>query len=203
MQRIHWDINKNDFWVVIGDNGSGKTTLIQGLLGLKKPHSGTITYQLPCTDIGYLPQKNSIQSTFPASIWEVVSSGHTNKLTTRPFFNKQEKQKTIDCLKQLNIYDIRHKSFQQLSGGQQQRVLLARALLASSQLLVLDEPLTGLDTTIANELMEELKLLHQNNYTIVMISHHIEQALNVATHVIDTSKEKHFIGTIDDYRGTL
>ena len=151
---LSFTLNEGDYLCIVGENGSGKSTLIKGLLGLKHPSDGRIIRHggLKSNETGYLPQQTPAQKDFPASVYEVVLSGRLNSRGFRPFYCKQDKQIAYDNIKRLGLQELIKKSYRELSGGQQQRVLLARALCASKRLLLLDEPVTGLDPIITEEM---------------------------------------------------
>lgn len=146
LSNINFSLNKGDYLSIIGENGSGKTTLIKTILGLIKPKKGNIHFDnIKKNEIGYLPQQGIIQKSFPASVFEVVISGRLNNKKFLPFYTHKDKKIALDNLKKLNIENLKNKSYKDLSGGQQQRVALARALCSTKELLILDEPSTGLD----------------------------------------------------------
>lgn len=160
----------------------GKSTLVKCIVGLNKVPKGTIVKN---TRIGYLPQKTEIQRNFPASIEEVVLSGTTTNSLSKIWYTKEDRKKAENIMRELNIYDIRKKCFRDLSGGQQQRVLIARAMCATEELLILDEPTNGLDPVIAKQIYEILKDLNEKrNMTIVMVSHDVDRAMNYSKRVV-------------------
>lgn len=169
---ISVDIKEKDYICIVGENGSGKTTLMKALLGLLKPLSGSITYSdgLKQNEIGYLPQSSDIQRDFPASVQEVVLSGCLNKKHTF-FYSKEQKKTAAENMKLTGIYDLRKKCFRELSGGQRQRVMLARALCATHKLIILDEPVTGLDPMAMADMYALIKKLNESGITIIMVSH--------------------------------
>lgn len=172
-----FEINREDFVCVVGSNGAGKSTLIKTILGLVKPTSGKISYgkNVKKTTIGYLPQEPKIEQNFPATVFEIVLSGTLGRLKTKPFYRKKDKIRADSCLKTLNIEDLKYYSFSNLSGGQKQKVLLARALAATSNLLILDEPSNNLDHESRADLYQTLKDLNSNNsLTIIMITHDLD-----------------------------
>ncbi len=183
---INFTVSSGDYLCVIGQNGAGKSTLIKTILGLLPPIGGSIDMcdSLKTTDIGYMPQQTQIQKDFPASVFEVVMSGNINKHGRRFFYNSEEKQLAMQMLEKIGIAELKKKSYSKLSGGQQQRVLLARALCATSKMILLDEPTAGLDVESTNELYEIIKILNEEGITIIMITHDIESALPFCKHVL-------------------
>lgn len=199
---IDFQVNAGDYLCIVGENGSGKSTLMKVLLGLKSPYSGRISFGdgLSKKKIGYLPQQTEVQRDFPASVKEIVLSGCLSSNGFNPFFTKESKKRADDNMKNLGIYELRKKCYQELSGGQQQRVLLARALCSAEKLLILDEPAAGLDPIVTNELYSVIsKLNKEENMTVIMVSHDIGQAVKNATHILHISEKPLFFGTTEDY----
>jgi zinc transport system ATP-binding protein len=197
--NIHLQVNEGDYLCIVGENGSGKSTLVKGMLGLMEPVHGTIRYGdgLSRNEIGYLPQKNPLQRDFPASVWEVVSSGFAARSL---FLNAEQKRLAEENLQLMRLSDLKKHSMMELSGGQQQRVLLARALCATRKLLLLDEPVAGLDPLATREMYEIIDDLHQNRHvTVIMISHDVGAAARYATHILHLRHEPLFYGTAEDY----
>ena len=199
LKDISFNVKKGSFTCIVGENGSGKSTLLKCILGLNKDYTGEIKKEI---HIGYLPQKSEIQSNFPATIEEVVLSGTISNNVKSIFYTKEDKERAKQVMQTLGIYDIRKKCFADLSGGQQQRVLIARALCATKDIILLDEPTNGLDPSIAKqiyELLDELK--NKENITVLMVSHDIERALNYADTVIELNNgEVTFIGNPQDFK---
>ena len=183
LKHVNLKIKNGTFTCIVGENGSGKSSLLKCILGLNKGYTGEIIKE---KHIGYLPQKSYIQANFPASIEEVVLSGTISNNSKSIFYKKEDKKIAESVMKKLEIYDIRKTCFADLSGGQQQRVLIARALCATKDLIILDEPTNGLDPSISKQIYELLDNLKKNeNITILMVSHDIERALNYADTVIE------------------
>ena len=207
VENVNFKVRRGDYLLVIGENGSGKSTLIRAMLGLVHARSGSICYGegLRKNQIGYLPQQTAAQRDFPASVEEVVLSGCVNRLKPFQFFySRIQREKTKEKMRMLDIENLRKKSYRNLSGGQQQRVLLARALCATDSMLLLDEPVTGLDPASAEELYELIRRLNRDHgVSIVMVSHDLHAAMNHATHVLVVDRGVSFYGTIDEYRSKV
>ena len=202
LKKISFSINKGDYLCIVGENGSGKTTLVNLILGILKPYNGEIQFSKEITNkkIGYLPQQTEAHKNFPASVYEVVLSGCVNKLKLFPFYSKKEKSIANENIELLEISDIKNKCFNELSGGQQQRVLLARALCATKDLLLLDEPTTGLDPMATDSLYEIIKHLNEkHDVTVIMVSHDIKNACKYSNHILHLGNEILFYGETKDY----
>lgn len=203
LDGVDFSLSAGDYLCVVGENGSGKSTLIKGLLGLKAPDRGTIRYGegLSSTQIGYLPQQTQLQRDFPASVYEVVLSGCLNSLGRRLHYNREDRQRALMNMERLGIEELKDKSYQALSGGQQQRVLLARALCATKKLLLLDEPVTGLDPIATGEMYNLIKLVNLcDGITVIMVSHDIHEAVRYATHILHLGHRQLFFGTSAAYK---
>lgn len=203
LENVSFSLDAGDYLCVVGENGSGKSTLIKGLLGLKAPESGTISYLdgLRSTEIGYLPQQTRTQRDFPASVSEVVLSGCLNRLGGRFHYGREEKERAAENMERMGIDELKNASYQELSGGQQQRVLLARALCATKRLLLLDEPVTGLDPIATGEMYNLIKLVNLcDGISVIMVSHDIHEAVRYATHILHLGHKQLFFGTSVEYR---
>ena len=200
VENLNFSVNTGDYLCIVGENGSGKSTLMKTILGLLKPLSGKITNGdglLP-DEIGYLPQQTEVQRDFPASVNEIVLSGCQSRCGRRPFYNRAEKALALENIRKMGIENLRKKCYRELSGGQQQRVLLARALCATQKMLLLDEPVSGLDPIVTKEMYTLIEDLHKEGITIIMISHDIEAAKKYASHILHIGKNI-FFGTKDEY----
>jgi len=200
-EHISFQVDKGNYLCIVGENGAGKSTLMKTLLGLTPLMGGSITYGdgLEAHEIGYLPQQTFVQKDFPASVWEIVLSGTLSKCGRHAFFQKGQKQLAEENMKRMDIWNLKKECYRNLSGGQQQRVLLARALCASSKLLVLDEPVTGLDPKVTAEFYQLIQELNKEGLTIIMVSHDIHAAVNYASHILHLEKERSFMGTQKEY----
>lgn len=202
LDGVNFSLSAGDYLCVVGENGSGKSTLVKGLLGLKNPERGSIEFGegLKQTEIGYLPQQTQLQRDFPASVYEVVLSGCLNSMRGL-WYGKKERELAEMNMERMGIEEIKNESYQALSGGQQQRVLLARALCATKKLLLLDEPVTGLDPIAAGEMYNLIKLVNLcDDITVIMVSHDIHEAVRYATHILHLGHRQLFFGTAAEYK---
>ena len=196
-------LQEGDYLCIVGENGAGKSTLMKTLLNLRAPLSGSIVFSdaIARNEIGYLPQQTLVQRDFPATVWEVVISGCLNRSGLRPFYTKAQKETAQQWLEKLDMASLKKRSYRALSGGQQQRVLLARALCATKKLLVLDEPVAGLDPIVTADLYALIQRINrEDGITIIMVSHDIGAALQYATHILQVSGDNNFFGTVEEYR---
>ena len=201
LEGLNFEVGSGDYLCIIGENGSGKSTLVKALLSLKSVDDGTIIFGdgLKRNEIGYLPQQDGSRKDFPASVGEVVMSGRLNKRGVSPFYSREDKNESEKCMKSLGIWELRKKCFSELSGGQMQRVLLSRALLATSRLILLDEPVSGLDPVVTNEFYKIIHELNEKGLTVIMVTHDIAASLKYASHVLHLHSENTFFGTKHDY----
>ncbi len=199
-EHVSFTVQEGDYLCIVGENGSGKSTLMKTILGLTPPMGGTIETGdgLRSTEIGYLPQQTLVQRDFPASVREIVQSGCQARCGLRPFYNKEEKLLAEKAMKRMGIFSMKDRCYRELSGGQQQRVLLARAFLAARKILLLDEPVSGLDPIAAAEMYQLIRELHNEGLSIIMISHDLGASVQDASHVLHIGK-KVFFGTRDEY----
>ena len=200
LENISFQVNSGDYLCIVGENGSGKTTLMKTLLQLQEPLSGEILRGdgLQKNEIGYLPQQTVVQKDFPASVREIVLSGCQNRMGFRPFYRKEEKALAEENMQRMDILTLADRCYRELSGGQQQRVLLARALCATRKLLLLDEPVSGLDPHVTTEMYSLIGKLNEEGLTVIMISHDIEAAVRYATHILHIGSTV-FFGTKEEY----
>lgn len=203
LRNLSFEVNAGDYLCIVGENGSGKTTLMKTLLGLQKPLSGEVSFGdgLQANEIGYLPQQTEVQRDFPASVREIVRSGCQGRVGLRPFYSKEEKALAEANMDRMGIAPFAKRCYRELSGGQQQRVLLARALCATQKVLLLDEPVAGLDPKVTADLYELIAKLHEEGITILMVSHDIDAAVQYATHILHVGNTV-FFGTREDYEAS-
>ncbi|MBR3023743.1 MAG: metal ABC transporter ATP-binding protein [Oscillospiraceae bacterium] len=199
-EDLNFTVSAGDYLCIVGENGSGKSTLMKTLLHLQPPVKGEIIAGdgLKNNEIGYLPQQTIVQRDFPASVREIVLSGCQSRCGLRPFYNKAEKALAAENMERMRITDLADRCYRELSGGQQQRVLLARALCATRKVLLLDEPVSGLDPKVTAEMYELIKELNDEGITIIMISHDIAAAIRYATNILHIGSSV-FFGTKEEY----
>ena len=201
LQGLNFEVNPGDYLCIVGENGSGKSTLMKTILGLQAPISGRILTGdgLRKNEIGYLPQQTQAQKDFPASVREIVLSGCQGRCGRRPFYSKEEKRLAEENIGKMGIGSLTKRCYRELSGGQQQRVLLARALCATRKMLLLDEPVSGLDPRVTAEMYGLIETLNrEEGITVMMISHDISAALKYASHILHIG-DSVFFGTKADY----
>ncbi len=200
-ENLSFTVNEGDFLCIVGENGSGKSTLVKSMLNLKSVTSGCVKFfdGMNSKDIGYLPQQTTMQKDFPASVFEVVLSGclaHKKGI----FFSKKQKQTATENMKMLDILHLKNRCYRELSGGQQQRVLLARALCSAEKLLLLDEPVAGLDPVVTSDLYSLIEMLNKKyEMTIIMVSHDLIYAVEHASHILHMKKDGCFFGCSKEY----
>lgn len=203
-EGLNFTVSAGDYLCITGENGSGKTTLMRTLLHLQEPVSGQILIGdgLKKNEIGYLPQQTIVQKDFPASVWEIVLSGCQGRCGARPFYSKEDKALARKNMERMDITDLAKRCYRELSGGQQQRVLLARALCATGKVLLLDEPVSGLDPTVTVEMYSLIERLNKEGITVIMITHDITAAIRYASHILHIG-DTIFFGTKEEYLETM
>ena len=204
-KNISFSVDGGDYLCIVGENGSGKSTLMRALLGLKTIDSGEIILGegLSRSEVGYLPQQTETQKDFPASVEEVVLSGFSGKKGLRLFYTRGEKRIAEGNMKQMGVSALAHRPYSVLSGGQQQRVLLARALCATDRLLLLDEPVSGLDPHATEEMYEMIYHLNRNHgITVVMVTHDIGATLRYATKVLYMGYTPRVFDSVAEYKSS-
>ncbi|MBR4960465.1 MAG: ABC transporter ATP-binding protein [Clostridia bacterium] len=213
VENLSFSVTPGMYLCIVGANGSGKSTLMRAVTGILHPASGTLTVA-EGVSIGYLPQQSEIQRDFPASVWEVTLSGNLGRVKNRLWpgfgYDRASVERAEKALAMLGMDGLKKRSYNELSGGQQQRVLLARALCASDTLLLLDEPVTGLDPDAAREMYAIIRRLHENGTAILMVTHDMEAALEESTHILCLCQRhgggedrSNFFGTAEEYRAGL
>lgn len=203
IKNLSLSIDEHDFICIVGPNGSGKTTLVRGILGLLKPRHGSINFSdgLAQNFIGYMPQESTVDPNFPASVFEIVLSGTLNRQTNLlPFYKQSAKNTALNSLRMLHIEKLKDSSFADLSGGQKQKVLLARALTATTKLLILDEPSNNLDYKSKKELYELVKDLHdKQNIAIIMVTHDLDHDNLLGNKILSLQEKDIFFGSTKEF----
>ena len=202
VEDLSFSVEAGDYLCIVGENGSGKSTLIKSILGLKETASGHLHLGdgVKSKNIGYLPQQTTLQMDFPANVYEVVLSGCIGRKGGSIFFSKEQKRLAEENMKKLDILPLKKKCYRELSGGQQQRVLLARALCATDKMILLDEPVTGLDPVVTSDFYVLLKKINREyGISVIMVSHDLSAAVNNASHILHLKKKDSFFGTVEEY----
>ena len=203
VKDVSLEICQGDYLCIVGENGSGKSTLMKGLLGLLKPTGGSlmVSDDLKRSGIGYLPQQTPAQKDFPATVQEVVISGCLGKRGNRPFYSKKERETAAVNMERLGITDLRKSCYRDLSGGQKQRTLIARALCATDRLLILDEPITGLDPSTTQDFYRVIRHLNrEEQVAVLMVSHDIQNIVAQANKLLHLKQSVLFYGSVEDYK---
>lgn len=194
LSGLNFSVHEGEYFCIAGENGAGKSTLIKTLLNLQKPLDGEIIAgaNFAPGSIGYLPQRSRVQEDFPASVREIVRTGCQRHGHFFAFYSKEQKEFAQEAMKVTGVYELEKKCFRELSGGQMQRVLLARALCAAENALLLDEPVAGLDTEAEENMYKLLYKLNSDKekpLTIIMISHDVQEVRKYANRILHLGKE--------------
>lgn len=201
-ENVSFTLNRGDYLCVVGENGSGKSTLLKAVTGELKPCKGEliIDRDVKREGIGYLPQQSKIQRDFPASVREVVLSGCVNRDRLGLFWNDSSKKRAEEAMEMMNLTSLEKKCFGELSGGQKQRTLLARAICASDKLLLLDEPVTGLDPDAAHEMYAAIRNINRElSCAVMMVTHDIGCATREADKMLSMCRGHYFFGGVEEY----
>ncbi len=201
---VSFSLEAGNYLCIVGENGSGKSTLLKSVLGLHPIHSGTLTVapEARRSGIGYLPQHTPAQRDFPASVKEIVRSGCLRRSGMRPFFRASDKKLAEEAMVRMGIDHLAGRCYRELSGGQQQRVLLARAFCATGQLILLDEPIAGLDPLAMTEMYSMIADMNREGVAVIMVSHDVSAAVSYASHILHMGKTTSFFGTTEAYLNT-
>lgn len=201
---IDFAVNEGDYLCIVGENGSGKSTLVKAILGLHPVADGqlTVSEEARRAGIGYLPQQTPAQRDFPASVKEIVLSGCLHRAGMSPFWSREHRRLAKEAMERMGIDGLASRCYRELSGGQQQRVLLARAYCAAGKILILDEPIAGLDPLAMTEMYRMIADMNREGVAVVMVSHDVEAAVSYADHILHVSKTTTFFGTTEAYLKT-
>lgn len=201
-EHVSFKLEKGDYLCVVGENGSGKSTLLKAVTGEIKPAAGELIIDKTVRKegIGYLPQQSKIQRDFPATVREVVLSGCVNRDRFGLIWNDSSKKRARDAMEMMNLLPLEKKCFGELSGGQKQRTLLARAICASDKLLLLDEPVTGLDPDAAHEMYSAIRKINRElGCAVMMVTHDIGCAVREADKMLSMCRGHYFFGDVAEY----
>ena len=207
LSGISFDIDQGEYLALVGPNGGGKSTLIKLILGLIVPSSGTIEILSKSIDsfkdyykIGYVPQNVSLfDNNFPLSVYETVALGLSSQKPWFSFLDSRDKKNIDMAIKSASIENLRDKNISELSGGQRQRVMIARALVSQPQILILDEPSTGVDIASQEKFYQFLKRLNrEENLTIIFITHDLGVIADDVTNVLAVNQNLTFRGTAEE-----
>lgn len=181
LNKVHFRVEKGDFWGIIGPNGGGKSTLLKLLLGLLKPWKGSIHIHgsegSPPKGVAYVPQSLSVDRKFPITVMEVVLGARLKHLSCWGRFQKDDHEKATDALHTVGLSSLASSSFGELSGGQAQRVFIARALASEASILLLDEPMSSADPHAEASILETIEKLC-GTLTILMVTHNVRALLS-------------------------
>lgn len=201
VKDVNIKISAGEYICLVGENGSGKSTLLKTILGLHKKDSGEIIKYISDDQISYLEQNNMKDLSFPATAKEIIMTG-VQRHKKLPFYNKKDWKAFDEVCEMLDIKDLVNRQIGDLSGGQRQRVMLARTIIREPELIILDEPCSGLDVNITKELYEILDKLHkEKNVTIIMATHDLDEIKASDVRVIEISKEIKYDGQLDGWSG--
>ena len=202
--HVTFTVEEGDYLCIVGENGSGKSTLIKSILGLHPIHSGVLTVspETRRSGVGYLPQHTPAQRDFPASVREIVRSGCLRRSGMAPFWRASDKKLADEAMIRMGIDHLAGRCYRELSGGQQQRVLLARAFCATGKLILLDEPIAGLDPLAMTEMYNMIADMNREGVAVIMVSHDVAAAVSYASHILHMGKTTSFFGTTEEYLAT-
>ena len=200
IDNISFKIEDGEYVCLVGENGSGKSTLIKTIVGLLKPEEGSVNLNISLDEISYLSQTNLKELNFPATAKEIIMSGVQKH--KKLFYTKKDKEDYLEIIKKLKIEDLQNRRIGDLSGGQKQRVLIARSLIRKPKLLILDEPVSGLDVNITKELYNILNTLNkENNITIIMATHDIDEIEDIKPRIINLATTLKYDGNLEGWKG--
>lgn len=184
MRPLDLVVRRGDFWGLVGPNGAGKTTLVKTILGLLQPVEGRVGFPSGPLRFGYMPQRHLLNPDYPLTAHDVVMMGRTDRFPLGRGPSGDDRKRVQEEVEHVDMADLVDHSYASLSGGQQQRILLARALVADPDVLVLDEPTTGMDLPGEADILSFLNNLHsRTGLTILMIGHHIGKVIRVVDHL--------------------
>ncbi|MHC9540109.1 MAG: metal ABC transporter ATP-binding protein [Vulcanimicrobiota bacterium] len=191
IRTLDISLHKGRFYGVVGPNGAGKTTLIKSMLGIIKPLSGRIVHSNN-PRFGYVPQRESMDELFPLSVWDIVMMSRFSLVGSFRLPGKADREHVKKALHDVGMECLKDIPFRRLSGGQKQRTLIARALAGEPDMLVLDEPTNGMDLSAEKAIMDVIRGLHRDGFTVVMITHLINLVADCADFIMLLNKGVYF-----------
>lgn len=200
---IDLEISLNSITAIVGPNGAGKSTLLKCILNFVKPLSGKVSFfdkplKNSLDKIAYVPQHSSVNWDFPISVFNVVLMGRYSGIKLFKRINKEEKEKAMNALSEMNLLDLKDRQISELSGGQKQRVFIARALCKQADLLIMDEPLAGVDKTSEKIIMDKMKTLKEEGKTIICVHHDLNTLKQYFDHIVLINRIVVASGKIDE-----
>ncbi|HEY3281658.1 MAG TPA: ATP-binding cassette domain-containing protein [Armatimonadota bacterium] len=199
LSGLSFELRAGDYVGIVGPNGAGKTTLLQAILGSLKPQSGAVRYPRGTVSFGYVPQIQRMGEHFPVSVLEVVLMGRYPRLGPLRRPGPADREMALRCLEQVGIVDLAQRLFRDLSGGQKQRALMARALAAEPEVLVLDEPTNDMDVAAEHATMELVDELHsRRGLLVLMVSHLLNVVVNHVHQVVMLGGRRFAMGPVDE-----
>jgi ABC-type Mn2+/Zn2+ transport system ATPase subunit len=198
---ISFDIPEGDFLGLVGPNGSGKTTILRAILGTLAPLAGTVT-RAPGLRFGYVPQRDQVDYGFPLKVLDVVLMGRYDRIGIGRRPAREDREHAKSALDHVGIVDLADRPLSALSGGQKQRTLIARALVGEPNVLVLDEPTTGMDLVATTQILGLVRELHERDrLTVLMVSHALNEVANYVDRIALVNEGRFRIGPIDEILG--
>lgn len=195
---VDFTLTTHDFLGIVGPNGAGKTTLLRGILGLLPPRSGSVTTARPRLKMGYVPQRDRIDTLFPLTVLDIVLMGAYNRLGPFARPGRADREAAREAIADTGIEALEQRPFRSLSGGQQQRALIARALMGRPDLLVLDEPTNGMDLPSEAAIMDLIQHLHgAHGMTVLMVSHNLNTVVSYARRIAVVGDGRFREGPVD------
>lgn len=179
LSGLDFELLEGDYLALVGPNGAGKSTLLKTMVGNLKPLSGQVLYRRKLR-FGYVPQGGQLDPLYPLTVRDVVMMGRY-RLLRRP--TRQDQNRVLECLEQVSMAELAHRSFRAISGGQRQRVLMARALATEPDVLILDEPTNGMDLASEQDTMRLISQFHERGLTVVLVTHMLSLVANHAARI--------------------
>ncbi len=195
---VDLEITRGSFVGVLGANGSGKSTLLKTIVGILPVLKGRLESPVRRPRFGYVPQRDTLDAVYPLTAFEVALMGTYGRLGSLSFVRKEMRERTLEALAEVRAEGLANRLFAELSGGERQRVLIARALAAEPECLVLDEPVAGIDQATVEVIMDLTSSLHERGgLTVLMVNHHILSLRGRAEEIVWISERGLVCGPAD------